>query len=165
MKNNNINATERKVARGTRAIAAHNITDEDLKQEVFILSLESDTAQEFHRKLMSLLATCQDFVNEVPIEELTEDEAFDLAMGEFAKSNANLTNSLLSEELEQQFSKLLTDRELMLIKYRFYNRMTLVETGRLLGVSRETARIIEAKALRKLRRPSSIKQLQGFLEP
>lgn len=164
MKNNNT-TTERKVARARRAIIAHDITDEDIKQDVYILSLECGTAQDFHRKLMNLLATCQDFVNEVPIEELTEDEAFDLAMGEFAKSNANLTNSLLSEELEKQFSRLLTDRELLLIKYRFYNRMTLVEAGKLLGVSRETARMLEAKALRKLRMPSSIKQLQGFLEP
>jgi RNA polymerase primary sigma factor len=41
---------------------------------------------------------------------------------------------------------------------------TLEEIGQLYTVTRERIRQIEAKALRKLRHPTRVRHLQGFLE-
>jgi len=41
---------------------------------------------------------------------------------------------------------------------------TLEEVGRQFQVTRERIRQIEAKALRKMRHPTRIRQLEGFLE-
>ena len=61
----------------------------------------------------------------------------------------------------------LTDRESQVLRHRFgladgYSR-TLEEVGRQFKVTRERIRQIEAKALRKLRHPTRIRQFEGFL--
>ena len=43
-------------------------------------------------------------------------------------------------------------------------KRTLEEVGKQYKVTRERIRQIEAKALRKMRHPTRIRQLQGFLE-
>ena len=62
----------------------------------------------------------------------------------------------------------LTERERKVLELRFglgdgYSR-TLEEVGRQFQVTRERIRQIEAKALRKMRHPTRIRQLEGFLE-
>ena len=62
----------------------------------------------------------------------------------------------------------LTERERKVLELRFglgdgYSR-TLEEVGKQFKVTRERIRQIEAKALRKMRHPTRIRQLQGFLE-
>jgi len=62
----------------------------------------------------------------------------------------------------------LTDRERQVLEQRFglvdgYSR-TLEEVGRQFQVTRERIRQIEAKALRKMRHPTRIRQLEGFLK-
>ena len=62
----------------------------------------------------------------------------------------------------------LTERERRVLSLRFgladgYSR-TLEEVGRQFKVTRERIRQIEAKALRKMRHPTRIRQLEGFLE-
>jgi RNA polymerase primary sigma factor len=42
---------------------------------------------------------------------------------------------------------------------------TLEEVGRQFKVTRERIRQIEAKALRKMRHPTRLRQLEGYLEP
>ena len=61
----------------------------------------------------------------------------------------------------------LTDRESQVLRHRFgladgYSR-TLEEVGRQFKVTRERIRQIEAKALRKLRHPTRIRQFEGYL--
>ena len=63
----------------------------------------------------------------------------------------------------------LTDRERSVLEQRFglvdgYPR-TLEEVGRQFKVTRERIRQIEAKALRKMRHPTRLRQLEGYLEP
>src|ERR1051325_9349477 len=75
--------------------------------------------------------------------------------------------SLLKDKLSDVLSSL-TERERKVLELRFglgdgYSR-TLEEVGKQFKVTRERIRQIEAKALRKMRHPTRIRQLQGFLE-
>ena len=62
----------------------------------------------------------------------------------------------------------LTDRERQVLELRFGlsdgNARTLEEVGQQFRVTRERIRQIEAKALRKMRHPTRLKQLNGFLD-
>ena len=44
------------------------------------------------------------------------------------------------------------------------NNRTLEEVGRQFNVTRERIRQVEVKALRKMRHPTRMRQLKGFLE-
>jgi RNA polymerase primary sigma factor len=99
-----------------------------------------------------------------------EDEA---AFGDFiedkaAESPSELTSfSLLKEKLTDVLDSL-AERERKVLELRFglgdgYAR-TLEEVGKQFRVTRERIRQIEAKALRKMRHPTRIRQLHGFLE-
>lgn len=75
--------------------------------------------------------------------------------------------SMLKDRLHEVLDTL-TEREQQVLDYRFgltdgYSR-TLEEVGREFTVTRERIRQIEAKALRKLRHPTRIRKLEGFLE-
>ena len=75
--------------------------------------------------------------------------------------------SLLKDKLGDVFTSL-TERERKVLELRFgltdgYSR-TLEEVGKQFKVTRERIRQIEAKALRKMRHPTRLRQLQGFLD-
>ncbi len=75
--------------------------------------------------------------------------------------------SLLREKIMDVLDSL-TERERRVLSLRFglqdgYSR-TLEEVGRQFKVTRERIRQIEAKALRKMRHPTRIRQLHGFFE-
>lgn len=75
--------------------------------------------------------------------------------------------SMLKDRLQDVLDTL-TERERQVLDYRFgltdgYSR-TLEEVGKKFTVTRERIRQIEAKALRKLRHPTRIRKLEGFLE-
>jgi RNA polymerase primary sigma factor len=75
--------------------------------------------------------------------------------------------SLLKDKLSDVLGSL-SEREQKVLELRFglgdgYSR-TLEEVGRQFQVTRERIRQIEAKALRKMRHPTRIRQLHGFLE-
>ncbi len=74
---------------------------------------------------------------------------------------------MLKEKIEQVL-RTLTYREREIIKLRYglgdgYT-YTLEEVGRIFKVTRERARQIEAKAMRKLQMPGRSRQLEGFLD-
>ncbi len=75
--------------------------------------------------------------------------------------------SMLKERLKDVLNTL-TPREQSVLDHRFgltdgYSR-TLEEVGKQFSVTRERIRQIEAKALRKLRHPTRMRKLEGFLE-
>jgi len=75
--------------------------------------------------------------------------------------------ALLKEKIKDVLETL-TERERQVLEQRFglvdgYSR-TLEEVGRQFRVTRERIRQIEAKALRKMRHPTRIRQLEGFLK-
>ena len=97
----------------------------------------------------------------------------DTSFGDFIedKSAENPTDmasySLLKDRLGDVLTSL-TERERKVLELRFglsdgYSR-TLEEVGKQFKVTRERIRQIEAKALRKMRHPTRIRQLSGFLE-
>jgi len=67
-------------------------------------------------------------------------------------------------EMEQTLDEVLgtlTDRERNVLKARFWEGKTLDEIGDEQGVQGETIRMVEAKALRKLRHPTRLEKLEG----
>jgi len=75
--------------------------------------------------------------------------------------------SLLREKIMEVLDSL-TERERRVLSLRFgladgYSR-TLEEVGKAFKVTRERVRQIEAKALRKMRHPTRLRQLHGFFE-
>ncbi len=76
-------------------------------------------------------------------------------------------HSLLREKLMSVLNSL-TSRERRVLSLRFGlldgDSQTLEDVGKQFNVTRERIRQIEAKALRKMRHPTRIRQLQGFFE-
>ena len=99
----------------------------------------------------------------------SEDTNFgDFIEDKAAENPSDMTSySLLKDKLGDVLSSL-TERERKVLELRFglgdgYSR-TLEEVGKQFRVTRERIRQIEAKALRKMRHPTRIRQLAGFLE-
>jgi RNA polymerase primary sigma factor len=99
----------------------------------------------------------------------SEDTNFgDFFEDKSAENPSDMTSySLLKDKLGDVLSSL-TERERKVLELRFglgdgYSR-TLEEVGKQFKVTRERIRQIEAKALRKMRHPTRIRQLSGFLE-
>jgi len=75
--------------------------------------------------------------------------------------------SMLKDKIKDVLDTL-TEREREVLEQPFglkdgYSR-TLEEVGRQFQVTRERIRQIEAKALRKMRHPTRIRKLEGFIE-
>ncbi len=97
----------------------------------------------------------------------------DTSFGDFladtsAEDPSDVTSHAMLKERLREVLQTLTEREQEVLKLRFglldgYSR-TLEEVGRRFRVTRERIRQIEAKALRKLRHPTRIRKLEGFLE-
>ncbi|MDX6766426.1 MAG: RNA polymerase sigma factor RpoD [Candidatus Methylacidiphilales bacterium] len=97
----------------------------------------------------------------------------DTTFGDFiedksAENPSDMTAYALLKEKIKDVLDSLTERERAVLEQRFglvdgYSR-TLEEVGRQFKVTRERIRQIEAKALRKMRHPTRIRHLQGFLE-
>ena len=104
---------------------------------------------------------------ETPIGE--EDDSH---LGDFIKDERNVspeeyaTNEMLKDEIAEVLLTL-TEREEKVIRLRFGledgKSRTLEEVGQMFGVTRERIRQIEAKALRKLRHPSSSRKLKDYM--
>jgi RNA polymerase primary sigma factor len=99
----------------------------------------------------------------------SEDTSFgDFIEDKNTESPSEMTSfSLLKDKLNDVLTSL-SERERKVLELRFglgdgYSR-TLEEVGRQFRVTRERIRQIEAKALRKMRHPTRIRQLHGFLE-
>jgi RNA polymerase primary sigma factor len=99
----------------------------------------------------------------------SEDTSFgDLIEDKTAENPSEMASySLLKEKLGEVLNTL-TERERKVLQLRFglgdgYCR-TLEEVGRQFRVTRERIRQIEAKALRKMRHPTRLRQIEGFIQ-
>jgi RNA polymerase primary sigma factor len=120
-------------------------------------------------KVIDILKRDKNIVSlDTPIKE---DE--DSSLVEFIPSDANFGDVVIHEveqhNLREKIDELLTglsEQEQKVLRMRFGldddNPKTLEEIGKVFGVTRERIRQIEAKAIRKLRHPSRLKQLKHF---
>jgi RNA polymerase primary sigma factor len=103
-----------------------------------------------------------------PVGESEETNFGDFIEDKGAENPCDMTAIVLLKEKINDVLETLTERERQVLEQRFglvdgYSR-TLEEVGRQFRVTRERIRQIEAKALRKMRHPTRIRQLEGFLE-
>jgi RNA polymerase primary sigma factor len=119
-------------------------------------------------KVEDILAVSQRPISlDVPVGE--EEDSY---LGDFVEDSTapapadNAYRELMRDELDELLSTL-SEREKLVLKLRFGlgdgRSRTLEEVGRRVGVTRERIRQIEARAIRKLRRPSRQKKLRDFL--
>ncbi len=143
-----------------------------LSQEFSREPTSEELADELHipvERVNALLKMARQPVSlQTPVGE-DEDASFgDLIEDKSAENPSDMTAySLLKEKLGTVLASL-TERERKILEMRFglvdgYER-TLEEIGKQYKVTRERIRQIEAKALRKLRHPTRIHHLQGFLD-
>lgn len=96
-----------------------------------------------------------------------ETELGDLIESGARSPEEGMAQTLLRESLENLLTSL-NSRERLVIEMRFGLQgseiQSLSEIGKVLNISRERARQIEAKALRKLRKPSAREQMLDFLD-
>ncbi len=103
-----------------------------------------------------------------PVGESDDTSFGDFIPDQSAEDPSDVTAITLLKEKIRDVLDTLTERERQVLEQRFglvdgYSR-TLEEVGRQFKVTRERIRQIEAKALRKMRHPTRIRQLEGFLE-
>jgi len=103
-----------------------------------------------------------------PVGDSDDTNFGDFIEDKAAENPSDMTSySLLKSKLADVLPSL-TERERKVLELRFglldgYSR-TLEEVGKQFKVTRERIRQIEAKALRKMRHPTRLRQLNGFLE-
>ena len=111
------------------------------------------------------------FIQEpISLETPVGDEG-ESAIGDFVEDDSLSSSEVVAQqELREQVAMLLQDlnereRTVIQMRYGFLDgeSHTLEEVGRVLNLTRERARQIEAKALKKLRANGSGKELQDFL--
>ncbi len=105
---------------------------------------------------------------QTPIGDSDDTHFGDFIEDKSAENPSDMTAYSLLKDRLQDVLKTLTEREQEVLTLRFgladgYSR-TLEEVGRKFTVTRERIRQIEAKALRKMRHPTRIRKLEGFLE-
>jgi RNA polymerase primary sigma factor len=143
-----------------------------LTQELGREPTPEELADEMHMPVARIHALLKMAQQPVSLHAPVGDDG-DVSVGDFiedksAENPSDVTSySLLREKLGDVLTTL-TERERKILEMRFgladgYER-TLEEIGKMYNVTRERIRQIEAKALRKLRHPTRVRHLQGFLE-
>jgi RNA polymerase primary sigma factor len=143
-----------------------------LTQELGREPTPEELADELHMPVSRIHALLKMAQQPVSLHAPVGDDG-DVSVGDFiedktAENPSDVTSySLLKEKLGDVLTTL-TERERKILEMRFglvdgYER-TLEEIGKMYNVTRERIRQIEAKALRKLRHPTRVRHLQGFLD-
>ena len=147
-------------------------TQKQLTQDLGREANEEEIADEMDLPVSRVRAILKMAQQPVSLETPVGDDG-ETSLSDFIEDNsatnpfATASYNLLKEKLLQAFNGL-NERERRVLKMRFgiedgYAR-TLEEIGKLLNLTRERIRQIEAKALKKLRHPVRMRQLAGFLE-
>lgn len=104
---------------------------------------------------------------DVKVGTAQDTELIELLASEQQSPEAIATQDLMRESLSTLLSEL-ESREQLIIEMRFGLKdglaKSLADIGEVLNISRERVRQIEAKAMRKLRKPKAREQLRDYLE-
>ncbi len=132
-----------------------------------------EIAEEIHlpvARVRTVLKMAQQPVSlQAPVGDSEESLLGDFIEDKSADNPSDQTSMAMLKDRIKDVLDTLTPREREVLEQRFglvdgYSR-TLEEVGKKFKVTRERIRQIEAKALRKMRHPTRIRQLEGFLEP
>ena len=141
---------------------------QDLGREPSPEEIADEMEQPVSRVLAVLKMAQQPISLQSPVGDSDETNFGDFLEDKASESPSEITSfSLLRDKLSSVLGSL-SQREQKVLELRFglgdgYSH-TLEEVGRQFTVTRERIRQIEAKALRKMRHPTRIRQLHGFLE-
>ncbi len=131
-----------------------------------------EIAEEIHlpvERVRAVLKMAQQPISlQAPVGEGEDTNFGDFIEDKAADNPSEMTGISLLKDKIKDVLETLTERERQVLEQRFglidgYSR-TLEEVGKQFQVTRERIRQIEAKALRKMRHPTRIRQLEGFLE-
>ncbi|MCB1230942.1 MAG: RNA polymerase sigma factor RpoD [Verrucomicrobiae bacterium] len=131
-----------------------------------------EIAEEIHlpvQRVRAVLKMAQQPISlQAPVGDSDETSFGDFIEDKAAEDPSDTTSMNLLKDKIKDVLDTLTERERAVLEQRFglvdgYSR-TLEEVGKQFQVTRERIRQIEAKALRKMRHPTRIRQLEGFLE-
>ncbi len=131
-----------------------------------------EIAEEIHlpvARVQAVLKMAQQPISlQAPIGEGDETSFGDFIEDKAAENPMEMTNYNVLKDRIKSVLDSLSDRERQVLEQRFGlidgHSRTLEEVGKQFRVTRERIRQIEAKALRKMRHPTRIRQLEGFLE-
>jgi RNA polymerase primary sigma factor len=141
---------------------------QDLGREPSPEEMADEMEQPVARVRAALKMAQQPISLQSPVGDSDETSFGDFIEDKSTENPADVTSfGLLKDKLSDVLASL-TQREQKVLELRFglgdgYSR-TLEEVGKQFTVTRERIRQIEAKALRKMRHPTRIRQLHGFLE-
>jgi RNA polymerase primary sigma factor len=103
----------------------------------------------------------------------SDDDDGKSVLGDFIKDDKILapdqevSRRILGDQLREILDELSPkEREILKLRHGLEDGIyhTLEEVGKKFGVTRERIRQIEAKALRKMRHPTRLRQVEGFLQ-
>ncbi len=131
-----------------------------------------EIAEEIHlpvERVRAVLKMAQQPISlQAPVGDSDETSLGDFIEDKGAEDPSDMTSMSMLKDRIKDVLDTLTEREREVLEQRFglvdgYSR-TLEEVGKQFQVTRERIRQIEAKALRKMRHPTRIRQLEGFIE-
>ena len=131
-----------------------------------------EIAEEIHlpvERVRDVLKMAQQPISlQAPVGDSDDTSFGDFIEDKSAENPMEEASNAFRKEKIQDVLETLTEREREVIEQRFGLKdgspRTLEEVGRQFNVTRERIRQIEAKALRKLRHPTRLKVIKGFLE-
>ncbi len=149
----------KKIHRDLRKQLNRNPTETELAQALEMTLEQLHSLQQAKRQSLSLnhrVGKSED----TELLDLLED-------GDTPQPEAQITETMLRQEIWDVLNNVLTDREKEVIALRYglasSKQYTLEEVGGLFNLSRERVRQIQNKAMRKLRRPQVAERLKGWL--
>ena len=131
-----------------------------------------EIAEEIHlpvQRVRAVLKMAQQPVSlQAPVGDSEETDLGDFIEDKGADNPSDMTSMSMLRDRIRDVLDTLAPREREVLEQRFglvdgYSR-TLEEVGKQFDVTRERIRQIEAKALRKMRHPTRIRQLEGFID-
>ncbi len=134
-------------------------TPEEIAEEVHLSTDRVESILKMAQQPISLHAPVGDG-EEANLGDFIEDKS--------AEDPSDTTSMALLKDRIKDVLDTLTEREREVLEHRFGladgSAKTLEEVGQQFQVTRERIRQIEAKALRKMRHPTRIKKLEGFID-
>lgn len=157
-----------KIWKATKLDRNFQLQDIELRKRLELIAAEMETTSDEIRKFFKLRDIYRQIVSlDMPVGEDSDTPLADFIPDDDAQTpEDSAIFILLKEQLDEALSALKPrEKEVLILRFGLQDGRdrTLEEVGKILSVTRERIRQIEAKALRKLRHPAHSKKLSEFL--